>query len=144
MTAPTDPQSGSSLAPPPEAGSSQSSPCAPTDAALLEIITAMGTGDMQALAELVGLAGPWLLPVAQRLCGDDPKAAADLCEQLFVQVWQLSPCYDANLGPPLAWMLLLLRELAGVAAASGGCSYPADSGGLARLWFGEVKASDGA
>ncbi len=115
----------------------------PSEEELRAQLVAMAGGDESALASLVAMAGPWLLPVAQRLRGGDSDEAASLCEQLFVHVWQQSPCYDSNLGPPMAWMLLLLRELAKVSDRS--CSEPTweDSASLARVWFGEDGGDSG-
>jgi len=122
----------------------ESSSTLPADEELLSLLSLMSAGDTQALASLVDLVGPWLLPVAGRLCGADSSKASSLCERLFVEIWRLSPCYDANFGPALAWMLLLLRELAEVPEVGCPEPIPTDAQGLARLWFGEVEASDGA
>ncbi len=104
----------------------------------------MAGGDRDALLSLVVLVGPWLFPVAERLLAGDAGAAASLCERLFVLIWRMSPCYDGNHGPPLAWMLLVLRELAEVPTSETAAAYPADSDALARLWFGEKGGHDGA
>ena len=101
-------------------------------------------GEAQGLADLVELAAPWLLPVANRLEGGDEAAAERLCEALFADIWRLAPCYDAHFGPPLIWMLSLLRErgLAAVVTPAGAAPLGAED--LAALWFGEEESSSGA
>jgi hypothetical protein len=116
----------------------------PADEELRAHLTAMSGGDTKALSSLVDLVGPWLLPVVERLCGGDSSKAGSLCERLFVEIWRLSPCYDANFGPALAWMLLLLRELAEAPSPQFPEPLSTDSKTLARLWFGELETSDGA
>ncbi len=116
----------------------------PSDDELRVLLDAMAAGDRDALSSLVGLVGPWLFPVAERLMAGDSDAAASLCERLFVLIWRMSPCYDGNHGPPLAWMLLVLRELAEVPMSETAAGYPSDSDGLARLWFGAKGGGDGA
>jgi len=109
----------------------------------------MAGGDRDALRSLVQCTGPWLYPVALRLVGGDGKAGAALCVRLFGEIWRLSPCYDRNLGPPLAWMLLVLRDESGCADKG---SVPVasldpqglDSQALERLWFAEPGGNDGA
>ncbi len=102
----------------------------------------MSGGDREALRSLVQSCSPWLYPVARRLAGGDAEAGELLAVRLFVEVWRLSPCYDHNLGPPMAWMLLLLRQEAGVvdkAAPTGG----GERRSLVSVWFGEEGNSDG-
>jgi hypothetical protein len=116
----------------------------PSDDELRVLLAAMAAGDQNALASLVVASGPWLFPVAERLLAGDSIAAASLCERLFVVIWRMSPCYDGNHGPPMAWMLLVLRELAAVPVSETATAYPADSGALAQLWFGEKGGTYGA
>jgi len=116
----------------------------PSDDELRVLLDAMAGGDEAALQSLVGVAGPWLLPVAERLRAGDSGAAASLCVRLFAQIWRMSPCYDGNHGPPLAWMLLVLRELAEVPMGDAVAAYPEDLAVLEQIWFGEKGGAGGS
>jgi DNA-directed RNA polymerase specialized sigma24 family protein len=118
-------------------------PTLPEDDRLSSLLDEMGGGDLDAFRSLLQCAGPWLYPVARRLVSGDSVAAAALYQQLFLEIWRISPCYDRNLGPPMAWMLLLLREEAGIADRACADAVPLEQDSLERLWFGDTGGSDG-
>jgi len=115
----------------------------PHDEQLSSLLDQIGGGDLEAFRSLLGCAGPWIYPVARRLASGDLAAAADLYQRLFLEIWRSSPCYDRNLGPPMAWMLLVLREEAGIAQRLSAAAAPAEQDSLERLWFGDTGGSDG-
>ena len=47
-------------------------------------------------------------------------------------------------GPPLAWMLLVLRELAEVPMSDAVAAYPEDLAVLEQIWFGEKGGAGGS
>jgi len=124
------------------------SPALPDADHLRALIAAMAGGDRDALRSLVQCTAPWLYPVARRLVGGDGDVGSALCVRLFVEIWRVSPCYDRNLGPPMAWMLLVLRDEAGCADKSSVSVASLDPQGLdsqvlERLWFAEPGGADG-
>lgn len=65
----------------------------------------------RALAELYDLLAPWVLGLAYRILGDEAEAA-DVVEDVFVQVWHRVDKHDPRRGPLVPWILAIARHRA--------------------------------
>ncbi|MDP9122592.1 MAG: hypothetical protein M3O15_14695 [Acidobacteriota bacterium] len=79
-----------------------------------QVIYLMGrvaAGDREAIATLFDLWAPTILGVLMHILRDRP-AAEQILQEVFLQVWREAPRYNAELLPPLPWVLLLARRRA--------------------------------
>lgn len=76
-----------------------------------DLVAAIATGDRAALAELYDRYATTLLALAQRILGTRTQAE-DLVHDLFIEVWQTAPAYDAVRGTVRTWLLVRLRSRA--------------------------------
>lgn len=73
-----------------------------------ELLAAIATRDRAALAELYDRYATTMLALAQRIVGMRTQAE-DLVHDLFIEVWQTAPAYDAARGSVRTWLLMRLR-----------------------------------
>jgi RNA polymerase sigma-70 factor (ECF subfamily) len=78
---------------------------------LASLIAQVARGDVDALAALYDETAAQVHGLVLRIVGD-PSLADEVTADVFVQVWQKAPSYDAARGPALPWLLLLARSRA--------------------------------
>jgi RNA polymerase sigma-70 factor (ECF subfamily) len=80
----------------------------PDETRLLERIAQK---DQQALAELYDRFAKVLFSVLLRLLRNEARAQ-EVLQDVFVQIWERASSYDARLGKPLTWAVILARNKA--------------------------------
>lgn len=68
-------------------------------------------GDRQAFEQLYDLSSPLLFPLALRILRNRDEAA-ELLQDVYLEVWRKSVRYDIQRGTPLAWLTILTRSRA--------------------------------
>jgi RNA polymerase sigma-70 factor (ECF subfamily) len=74
----------------------------------VRLVSAVAARDRPALAALHRRHAPWLLERARRQVG--AQDAADLVQEVFLQLWRQADRYDANRGSVAGWLTVLLRS----------------------------------
>lgn len=68
-----------------------------------------GEGDKQSFGELYDRYAGVLYSTAYRILNDQ-SAAEDVLQDVFVQIWEKAPLYDAARGKPLTWAVTMTRN----------------------------------
>jgi RNA polymerase sigma-70 factor, ECF subfamily len=76
-----------------------------------KIATRAGKGDHLALSQLYDQSSTVLFSLAVRILGSREEAA-ELLQDVFVDVWKKAVRYDLGRGTPIAWLLTLTRSRA--------------------------------
>lgn len=74
-------------------------------------VTAIAGHDEQALAELYEATLGRVYGIALRITRN-PQAAEEVSEDVYWQVWREAPCFDAQRGNVIAWLLTITRSRA--------------------------------
>ena len=76
-----------------------------------EVIARVGKGDSQAFAELYEQSSSLLFTLALRILNNRDEAA-ELLQDVYVEVWRKAGNFDQNRGSPMAWLITLTRSRA--------------------------------
>jgi len=68
-------------------------------------------GEQQAFSQLYDLSSPLLYSLALRIL-DDPEEAAQLLQDVYLDIWRKVSRYDVGRGTPIAWLITLTRSRA--------------------------------
>jgi RNA polymerase sigma-70 factor, ECF subfamily len=68
-------------------------------------------GDRDAFGRLYDLSSPLLFTLALRILKDRDEAA-DLLQEVYLEVWKKSVRYDPRRGSPMSWLIVLTRSRA--------------------------------
>lgn len=68
-------------------------------------------GEQQALSQLYDLSSTLLYSLALRIL-DDPEEAAQLLQDVYLEIWKKVARYDVGRGTPIAWLITLTRSRA--------------------------------
>src|SRR5688572_3968601 len=74
-----------------------------------QLLERVGKGDRESFAVLYYRFAKVLFSVAYRVLNSHP-AAEDVLQDVFVQIWEKAPLYDATRGKPLTWAITLTRN----------------------------------
>lgn len=77
----------------------------------LAAVTAVKSGDQQAMAELYDRYSPVVYAVALRVLGD-PGRAEDVLQEVFLQLWRNPAAFDSARGSLGAWLAVITRNRA--------------------------------
>jgi RNA polymerase sigma-70 factor (ECF subfamily) len=81
----------------------------PAEEAQAQLLRRIAAQDRQALAEFYDqVAGP-LFSTAARILGDAHEAE-EVVQDVFVQIWEKAPTFDAALGAPFHWAMRITRN----------------------------------
>lgn len=75
----------------------------------VELVGRMARGDQRAVADFYDRHAKTLMAVATRIL-NDRAAAEDVVQEAFVQIWRKASTYDASLGQPLGWAVVMTRN----------------------------------
>ena len=84
----------------------QSSPAAAPD-----LVARIAGGDQAAFEQLYDQSSSLLFTLVSRIVGD-PGDAADLLQEVYLEVWRKASNYDRARGAPMAWLVTLARSRA--------------------------------
>jgi RNA polymerase sigma-70 factor (ECF subfamily) len=76
-----------------------------------EVIARVGKGDSQAFAELYEHSSSLLFTLALRILNNRDEAA-ELLQDVYIEVWRKAGNFDQNRGSPMAWLITLTRSRA--------------------------------
>ncbi len=76
-----------------------------------KLLTRVVKGDRQALSQLYDQSSTVLYGFARRILGSSDEAA-DLLQELYLEIWNKSIRYDVGRGTPIAWLITLTRSRA--------------------------------
>lgn len=76
-----------------------------------ELIARVVKGDQQAFEQLYDQSSSLLYTLALRILGDRDEAA-ELLQEVYLEVWRKLARYDAGRGTPTAWLVTLTRSRA--------------------------------
>jgi RNA polymerase sigma-70 factor, ECF subfamily len=77
----------------------------------IELLQRVGQGDRESFEALYDRISGVLFSTAYRVLNNQ-AAAEDVLQDVFIQIWEKAPLYDAALGKPLTWALTLTRNKA--------------------------------
>jgi RNA polymerase sigma-70 factor (ECF subfamily) len=83
----------------------------PELAAEIELMRLTGQGDRKSFEQLYERFSGVLFSTAYRVL-NNPEAAEDVLQDVFVQIWDKAPLYDPARGKPLTWAVTLTRNKA--------------------------------
>ena len=75
------------------------------------LVSAIRSGDEQAMAQLYDRYSPVVYSVALRVLGDT-AAAEDVLQEVFMQLWRNSDVFDAGRGSLPGWLAVIARNRA--------------------------------
>jgi RNA polymerase sigma-70 factor (ECF subfamily) len=75
------------------------------------LVSAIRSGDEQAMAQLYERYSPIVYSVALRVLGDT-GAAEDILQDVFIQLWRRPDSFDASRGSLPAWLAVITRNRA--------------------------------
>jgi len=75
------------------------------------LVSAIRSGDEQAMAQLYERYSPIVYSVALRVLGDT-GAAEDILQEVFMQLWRSPDTFDANRGSLPGWLAVITRNRA--------------------------------
>lgn len=78
---------------------------------LCDLLTRVATGDREAFAALYDETAALVHGLAQRVVRD-PDLAADVTQDVMIEVWRIAPRFDPNRGSVMAWLATLARRRA--------------------------------
>jgi RNA polymerase sigma-70 factor (ECF subfamily) len=76
-----------------------------------DLLARVARGDRGAFSQLYEQSSALLFSLAFRILGDR-ESAADLLQDVYLEVWHKRVCYDADRGSPMAWMVTMTRSRA--------------------------------
>lgn len=76
-----------------------------------DLVARVGKGDHQAFGELYHRSSSLLFTLALRILSDRDEAA-DLLQEIYLEVWRKVVRYDAGRGSPMAWLVSMTRSRA--------------------------------
>ena len=76
-----------------------------------DLLARVGKGDHQAFSELYHRTSSLLFTLARRILSDRDEAA-DLLQEIYLEVWCKVVRYDAGRGSPMAWLVTMTRSRA--------------------------------
>ena len=76
-----------------------------------DVIARVGKGDSQAFAELYEQSSSLLFTLALRILNNRDEAA-ELLQDVYIEVWRKAGNFDQNRGSPMAWLITLTRSRA--------------------------------
>ncbi len=76
-----------------------------------DLLARVARGDRGAFSQLYDQSNALLFSLAFRILGDR-EAAADLLQDVYLEVWNKRVRYDAERGSPMAWMVTMTRSRA--------------------------------
>jgi RNA polymerase sigma-70 factor (ECF subfamily) len=76
-----------------------------------ELLARVARGDRGAFGQLYEQSSALLFSLALRMLGDR-DAAADLLQDIYLEVWRKGVRYDADRGSPMAWLVTMTRSRA--------------------------------
>jgi RNA polymerase sigma-70 factor, ECF subfamily len=76
-----------------------------------DLLARVGKGDNQAFSELYHRTSALLFTLARRILNDRDEAA-DLLQEIYLEVWCKVVRYDAGRGSPMAWLVTMTRSRA--------------------------------
>lgn len=77
----------------------------------IELLRRTGEGDRGSFEQLYERFSGVLFATAYRVLNNQ-QAAEDVLQDVFIQIWEKAPLYDANRGKPLTWAVTLTRNKA--------------------------------
>jgi RNA polymerase sigma-70 factor (ECF subfamily) len=91
---------------------SMDAPSKPTGSGLdTDLLARVAAGDQGAFGRLYDQSSTLLFALAFRVLGDR-EAAADLLQDVYLEVWNKRVAYDADRGSPTAWLVTMTRSRA--------------------------------
>jgi len=76
-----------------------------------DLLGRVAKGDRDAFSRLYDLSSPLLFTLALRILKERDEAA-DLLQEVYLEVWKKSVRYDPRRGSPMAWLIVLTRSRA--------------------------------
>ena len=76
-----------------------------------KLLARVAKGEQQALSQLYDLSSTLLYSMALRILGNSGEAA-ELLQEIYLDVWKKVSRYDAGHGTPIAWLVTLTRSRA--------------------------------
>ncbi len=76
-----------------------------------ELLRRVALGDREGFGELYDRFSGVLFSTALRVL-NDPEAAEEVLQDVFVQIWEKAPLYDRKRGKPITWAMTLTRHKA--------------------------------
>src|SRR5215217_5590573 len=76
-----------------------------------DLLGRVAKGDRDAFSRLYDLSSPLLFTLALRIL-KERNEAADLLQEVYLEVWKKSVRYDPRRGSPMAWLIVLTRSRA--------------------------------
>ena len=77
----------------------------------VELLRRIGAGDLRSFEEFYRRFGGVLFATIIRILNHQ-EAAEDVLQEVFLQIWEKAPLYDAARGKPLTWVVTLARNRA--------------------------------
>ena len=75
-----------------------------------KLVLQVGQGDREAFSTLYDQSSGILFALAVRMLGE--QEAADLLQDVYVEIWKKASQYNVDRGSPMAWMVTLTRSRA--------------------------------
>ena len=75
----------------------------------IDLLQKVAQGDKRAFAEFYDHFSGVLFAAALRIL-NNREAAEDVIQDVFIQIWEKAPLYDATRGKPLTWAMTLTRN----------------------------------
>lgn len=88
-----------------------SSPKPPASGLDPDLLARVARGDRGAFSQLYEQSSALLFSLAFRILGDR-ESAADLLQDVYLEIWRKRMRYDADRGSPMAWMVTMTRSRA--------------------------------
>ncbi len=76
-----------------------------------DLVARVGGGDQAAFEQLYEQSSPLLFILVSRIVGNEGEAA-DLLQEVYLEVWRKASNYDHARGTPMAWLVTLARSRA--------------------------------
>ncbi len=76
-----------------------------------QLLARVAKGDHQAFAQLYDQSSPLLYTLALRILGNREEAA-DVLQEVYLEIWRKIARYDVGRGTPVAWLVTLTRSRA--------------------------------
>jgi RNA polymerase sigma-70 factor (ECF subfamily) len=75
----------------------------------IDLVRRMAGGDREAFAAFYDAYSPLAFGLIRRVVGD-PDEAADVLQEVFLELWRAAPTYDPRRGTPEAWVTVRARS----------------------------------
>lgn len=76
-----------------------------------DLVARVAGGDQAAFEQLYEQSSPLLFTLVSRIVGNE-REAADLLQEVYLEVWRKASNYDHARGTPMAWLVTLARSRA--------------------------------